>query len=275
MLLLLPSSGSRRQLSARVEGSSSPCVPIAGESSRPHNLRSTVANSELGISSRHRTRRSKTASSNGVTRLWSGWQEAYSRQRISAACSGGEAVNTVVYILNMMTTKGTSGKTPYELWNGSTPAVHHLRTFGCVAHVKNTGPHMKKLNHRSRPMIFVGYEPGSKAYRVYDPMTRRVHISRDVVFDEEARWEWGTDPTTINDGEFRIEYTTVAHPEVVTTLQPQLQEDVARSSTSTPSPLETSALTITFASPPSGAKEDLDQSTTMMLPSDSAPSITS
>ena len=37
-------------------------------------------------------------------------------------------------------------------------------------------------------MIFVGYEPGSKAYRAYDPMTRRIHISRDIVFDEAAQW---------------------------------------------------------------------------------------
>jgi hypothetical protein len=36
-------------------------------------------------------------------------------------------------------------------------------------------------------MIFVGYEPGSAAYRVYDPATRRVHISRDVIFDEQAK----------------------------------------------------------------------------------------
>ena len=61
----------------------------------------------------------------------------------------GEAVNTAVYILNKMTTRGTSGKTSYELWNGSTPAVHHLRTFGCMVHVKNAGPHPKKLDDRS------------------------------------------------------------------------------------------------------------------------------
>ena len=84
------------------------------------------------------------------------------------------------------TTNGIGGKTPSELWNGSTAAVHHLRTFGCVTHVKNTGQHMKKLNERKKPMIFVGYETGSKAYRVYDTTTRRVHISRDVVFDEEV-----------------------------------------------------------------------------------------
>ncbi|KAF0899185.1 hypothetical protein E2562_015550 [Oryza meyeriana var. granulata] len=35
-------------------------------------------------------------------------------------------------------------------------------------------------------MVFVGYETGSKAYRVYDPETRRVHVTRDVVFDDGA-----------------------------------------------------------------------------------------
>ncbi|WVZ51167.1 hypothetical protein U9M48_002333 [Paspalum notatum var. saurae] len=178
----------------------------------------------------------------------------------------GEAVNTAVYILNRTTMKGTGGKTPYELWNGTTPAVHHLRTFGCVAHVKNIGPNVKKLDDRSKPMIFVGYEPGSKAYRVYDPSARRLHISRDVIFDEEARWEWDADTVANSDDEFVIEYTTVAHPEVTTTLQPRRWEDTSGPSTpaptshATPAPTvhATPAPTIVFASPPSGAQDDLD-----------------
>lgn len=68
-------------------------------------------------------------------------------------------------------------KTPYELWNCCTPAFDHLRTFGCVAHVKVNTSHLKKLEDRSKPMIFVSYEPGSKAYRAYDPVARRVHVS--------------------------------------------------------------------------------------------------
>jgi hypothetical protein len=35
-------------------------------------------------------------------------------------------------------------------------------------------------------MIFVGYEAGSMAYRMYDPSTKRIHITRDVVFDKEV-----------------------------------------------------------------------------------------
>jgi hypothetical protein len=98
-----------------------------------------------------------------------------------------------VYILNRTITKGIDGKTPYELWTGSTPVVHHLRTFGCIAHVNVTKSNLKKLDDRSKKMTFVGYEPGSVAYRCYDPDTRKVHVSRDVIFYEDASWDWVRD----------------------------------------------------------------------------------
>ena len=68
--------------------------------------------------------------------------------------------------------------------------VHHLKTLGCIVYVRNTAPHLKKLEDGGRKMIFIGYERGTKAYRAYDPTTRRVHITRDVIFDEEAQWDW-------------------------------------------------------------------------------------
>jgi hypothetical protein len=39
-------------------------------------------------------------------------------------------------------------------------------------------------------MVFIGYEPGSKAYRFFNPRTKRVCISRDSVFMEEHPWDW-------------------------------------------------------------------------------------
>jgi hypothetical protein len=39
-------------------------------------------------------------------------------------------------------------------------------------------------------MVFLGYEPGTKAYRLYDPTTNRVHVSRNVVFEEGRGWDW-------------------------------------------------------------------------------------
>jgi hypothetical protein len=51
-------------------------------------------------------------------------------------------------------------------------------------YVRNTKPHLKNLEDRGKKMIFVGYEKGTKVYRAYDPMSKKVHITRDVVFDE-------------------------------------------------------------------------------------------
>ena len=36
----------------------------------------------------------------------------------------------------------------------------------------------------------MGTEPGSKAYRLLNPVTNRVEVSRDVVFSEEKEWSW-------------------------------------------------------------------------------------
>jgi hypothetical protein len=99
-------------------------------------------------------------------------------------CLWGEAMATTVYLLNRSSMKGVAGKTPVEAWFGKKPGVRHLRMFGCIVHVKHTMPNLKKLHDRSRPMVFIGYELGSKAYRAYDLAMKKVHLSRDVVFDE-------------------------------------------------------------------------------------------
>ena len=60
--------------------------------------------------------------------------------------------------------------------------------FGCIAHTKVDSVHTKKLDDRSVTLVHLGIEPGSKAYRLYNPSTRRAVVSRDVIFNEEACW---------------------------------------------------------------------------------------
>jgi hypothetical protein len=72
----------------------------------------------------------------------------------------GKAVSTAIHILNRAPTRALDGRTPFEAWHGEAPAVHYFCMFGCVAHVKNTWPNMKKLDDRSRRTIFIGYEAG-------------------------------------------------------------------------------------------------------------------
>lgn len=39
-------------------------------------------------------------------------------------------------------------------------------------------------------MINLGSEPGTKAYRLYDPVGKRIHVSGDVIFEELKGWPW-------------------------------------------------------------------------------------
>jgi hypothetical protein len=104
----------------------------------------------------------------------------------------GEAVKTAVYLLNRAPSRSLNDVTPYKAWNGKKPNVQHLHTFGCTAHVKKLGPGLHKLADRSTPGIFVGYEEGAKAYRVYNPVRERIYVTRDVAFEERRAWSWDT-----------------------------------------------------------------------------------
>lgn len=102
----------------------------------------------------------------------------------------GEAVRHFVYILNRLPTRAVTGKTPYEALKGEKPHLHHVKVFGCIAHMKVPGAQTKKLDDRSKTVIYLGSEPGTKAHRLYDPNSGVIQVSRDVVFEEDKSWSW-------------------------------------------------------------------------------------
>lgn len=102
----------------------------------------------------------------------------------------GEAVRHSIYLLNRLPTRALSGITPYEAWNEKKPHVGHIRVFGCISHMKVPSQHTKKLDDRSKQVINLGKEPGTKAYRLYEPNDIKVYVSRDVTFEEEKSWSW-------------------------------------------------------------------------------------
>jgi hypothetical protein len=112
------------------------------------------------------------------------------KQRGMSTFYWGEAVMIAVHLLNRSPTKALDGKTLYEAWHGRKPAVSHLRVFGYLAFVKELN-HVGKIDDWSTPGVFIGYAEGAKAYRILDPATRRVRITRDIVFDEGRGWMWG------------------------------------------------------------------------------------
>nr|GEV34256.1 retrovirus-related Pol polyprotein from transposon TNT 1-94 [Tanacetum cinerariifolium] len=103
-----------------------------------------------------------------------------------------EGVATAVYLINISPIKAVWNQTPYEAWYGNKPSVSHLRVFGSVCYALRTG-HKHKLEDKSQKFIFVGYCTNSKAYRLFDPLTQRLSVSRNVVFDENVDWKWKDD----------------------------------------------------------------------------------
>ncbi|KAG7582944.1 Zinc finger CCHC-type superfamily [Arabidopsis suecica] len=120
----------------------------------------------------------------------------------------GETIRHTTYLLNRVVTRALKDMTPYECFRGKKPTVNHVRIFGCIAYAKVDKPHLRKLDDRSRILIHLGTEPGSKAYRLMDPQTRKVTVSRDVIFDETKGWDWKhSDSGEDGNGSFTITIT--------------------------------------------------------------------
>ena len=43
----------------------------------------------------------------------------------------------------------------------------------------------RKIDNKGEKCIFLGVSDKSKAYKLYNPNTKKILISRDVVFDED------------------------------------------------------------------------------------------
>ena len=95
-----------------------------------------------------------------------------------------EAVAAAAHIHNRSPQRGLGWKTPHELLRGRAPDISYLRVFGCRAWVYTPKDRQKKWDANSQPMIFVGYEPGSKSYRLWNPRIRSIVISMSVRFNE-------------------------------------------------------------------------------------------
>jgi hypothetical protein len=102
----------------------------------------------------------------------------------------GEGIRHSIYLLNRVPTKALKDKTPYETLKGRKPNLDHLKVFGCVCHVKVPSSHLKKLDDRSQRLVHLGVQPNTKAYRLFDPINKKIVVSRDVIFEENTKWQW-------------------------------------------------------------------------------------
>ncbi|WVZ01111.1 hypothetical protein V8G54_027180 [Vigna mungo] len=96
----------------------------------------------------------------------------------------GEAIATSVYLLNRCPTRRLPANVPHAIWSGKTPSVTHLKIFGSLAFNHVAEQRRTKSDDRGETMIFLGYH-SIGAYKLYNPITRKMIFSRDVVVLED------------------------------------------------------------------------------------------
>jgi hypothetical protein len=97
-----------------------------------------------------------------------------------------EALKTAIHILNRVPSKSVP-KTPYELWTGRVPSLHHLRVWGSPAEAKVFNPNIAKLDPKTVSCFFIGYPEKSKGFRFYCPdrYTKFVETRHAVFLEDE------------------------------------------------------------------------------------------
>ncbi|GBM84849.1 Retrovirus-related Pol polyprotein from transposon TNT 1-94 [Araneus ventricosus] len=95
----------------------------------------------------------------------------------------GYAIQAAAFLHKRIPCTSINDHTPYELKYSTKPDLSKIRIFGCDAYVKVADTQRRKLDPKSKKMIFIGYS--SMGYRVMDPLTRRVTVSRNVRFDKK------------------------------------------------------------------------------------------
>ncbi|XP_050890965.1 uncharacterized protein LOC127096440 [Lathyrus oleraceus] len=115
-------------------------------------------------------------------------------------------VTCTVYLLNRCSVKSIRDKTPQDAWSGQKPNLSNLKVFGCIAYAHVPDQLKKKLDDKAEKCKFLGYNEETKTYKLYNPETQKVVISKDVAFDEDGSLDWSEKkkellhvPVTINE----------------------------------------------------------------------------
>ena len=95
------------------------------------------------------------------------------------------AFQIACYLINRILTPMLKNMSPYQLMFRVSPDYKFLHIFGCACWSNLRPYNSKKLQPRSVQCIFLGYSLRHKGYQCLNPISGRLYISRDVVFEEK------------------------------------------------------------------------------------------
>ena len=100
-----------------------------------------------------------------------------------------KAMFTVVHIINLSPSVPLDGDIPQRVSTGKDVSYKHLRVFGCKAFSHIPRDERSQLAKTIKQYIFLGYSEDEFGYRFWDPISKKVTRSRDVVFFEDQTIE--------------------------------------------------------------------------------------
>jgi len=99
-------------------------------------------------------------------------------------------VQFAIYVQNQCLHVKLDDQTPQEAWSGQKPTISHLKVFGSVAYAHIPDRRRTKLEDKRKRYIFIGYDEKTKGYKLFDPISKKVMVSRDVGINEASEWDW-------------------------------------------------------------------------------------
>nr|GFB34384.1 ribonuclease H-like domain-containing protein [Tanacetum cinerariifolium]GFB60273.1 ribonuclease H-like domain-containing protein [Tanacetum cinerariifolium] len=104
-----------------------------------------------------------------------------------------EAVNTACYVQNRVLVNKSQNKTPYELFNGRTPAIGFLKPFDYHVMILNTLDNLEKFevkgDEESSTQVPEGSgnpNPTGSAFNPPEPSSKARLVSKRVAIQEET-----------------------------------------------------------------------------------------
>jgi transposase InsO family protein len=95
-----------------------------------------------------------------------------------------DAFVTSVFIINRLPSSVLGDVSPFFKLYNKGPDYFLFRFFGCSCFPLLRHYSTHKLMFRSKHCIFLGYSSNQRGYRCLDHVSRKVYVSRHVVFDE-------------------------------------------------------------------------------------------
>ena len=96
-----------------------------------------------------------------------------------------DAFLTAIFLINHLPTPILNHESPYSKLFQRSPDYSQLRSFGCVCYPLLRPYSSHKLAFRSKICLFLGYSSHHKGYHCYDPVSKKIYMSRNIVFDEK------------------------------------------------------------------------------------------